>query len=283
MNRRLPVSPAAQRLPFLLLVLFIVTGIGTAGFMAIEKLSFIEALYFNIVTMATVGYGDIHPTGQPGRLLALFIIIMGGGTFLAVIANVTGVFLQKREEEQRLRKVNMVLGVFYSEIGYYLMTVCAAADHHIETIRPALVIGREWGPKQFQEAIRSVERRKFMIDIHRIDLTSLAGFLLNQRKELLALLENPVLIEHDDFSEALLGVFHLADELRNRPSFKGLPESDLAHLAHDINRAYGMIALQWLSYLQHLKSQYPFLYSLALRQNPFNPNASVVVLNNEKP
>jgi len=86
-----------------------------------------------------------------------------------------------------------------------------------------------------------------------------------------------VLIEHDDFSEALLSVFHLADELRNRRSFDGLPESDIAHLALDINRAYRMIAIQWVAYLQHLKSQYPYLYSLALRQNPFDPNASIIV------
>ena len=35
--------------------------VGILGFMIIEKLSLVDAIYFAIVTMATVGYGDIHP------------------------------------------------------------------------------------------------------------------------------------------------------------------------------------------------------------------------------
>ena len=91
-------------------------------------------------------------------------------------------------------------------------------------------------------------------------------------------LENPVLIEQESFSEALLAVFHLTDELACRDNLSNLPESDKNHLSRDINRAYKKLVVQWFIYLKHLKMQYPYLYSLAVRKNPFDPNANPVVL-----
>jgi len=44
-----------------------------------------------------------------------------------------------------------------------------------------------------------------------------------------------------------------------------------------MNRVYSQLARQWLGYMEHLKGSYPYLYSLALRTNPFNRIASPVV------
>jgi hypothetical protein len=56
------------RLKILLAVLFAIMVVGTAGFVIIEKKSIVEAAYFIIVTVATVGYGDIHPATQTGKV-----------------------------------------------------------------------------------------------------------------------------------------------------------------------------------------------------------------------
>ena len=66
----------------------------------VEGLSFVEALYYNIVTVSTVGYGDIHPTNQASRLFAVLLIVMGGATFLGVIANATEIIILKRDTRQ---------------------------------------------------------------------------------------------------------------------------------------------------------------------------------------
>jgi len=60
-------------------------------------------------------------------------------------------------------------------------------------------------------------------------------------------------------------------------NFDKLPESDLLHLANDVKRVYGLLTRQWLDYLLHLKVQYPYLFSLALRTNPYVENPSVIV------
>ncbi|MBW2598464.1 MAG: two pore domain potassium channel family protein, partial [Deltaproteobacteria bacterium] len=70
-----------RRLQIFLALFLLIAISGTFGFMVLEDLTFTEALYYNIVTMSTVGYGDIHPTKQASRMFAIFLIIMGGATF----------------------------------------------------------------------------------------------------------------------------------------------------------------------------------------------------------
>jgi hypothetical protein len=69
----------------------------------------------------------------------------------------------------------------------------------------------------------------------------------------------------------------LTEELEHRPDLRALPERDLAHLSIDIQRAYGKLIIEWIIYMKHLKSAYPYLFSLAVRRNPFDANASVIV------
>jgi hypothetical protein len=56
-----------------------------------------------------------------------------------------------------------------------------------------------------------------------------------------------------------------------------LPASDYGHLSGDIKRVYGLLIAEWLAYMKHLKDKYPYLFSLAVRTNPFDAAASVIV------
>jgi hypothetical protein len=94
---------------------------------------------------------------------------------------------------------------------------------------------------------------------------------------MLRLLENPFLLEHEAFADALRAVFHLAEELSARDRLDRLPDADAQHLAGDIRRAYRALAVQWLDYMRYLQRSYPYLFSLAMRMNPFDPQASPVV------
>jgi hypothetical protein len=94
---------------------------------------------------------------------------------------------------------------------------------------------------------------------------------------LLGLLENPNLLEHESFTDLLWAVFHLTEELGCRTDLKNLPDTDYAHLSGDIKRVYILLISEWLAYMKHLKDTYPYLFSLSVRTNPFDPNASVEV------
>ena len=67
------------------------------------------------------------------------------------------------------------------------------------------------------------------------------------------------------------------DGLSYEHDFKDLPETDYQHLSGDIKRAYILLISQWLNYMQHLQEDYPYLFSLAIRTNPFDPQAHAEV------
>ena len=122
-----------------------------------------------------------------------------------------------------------------------------------------------------------LENHEHKIDCRAGDLQGLQDFLARQRSFLLRLLENPNLLEHDYFTELLWAVFHLAEELSHRARVKDLPDTDYEHLSGDIKRVYQLLVREWLSHMEHLKGDYPYLFSLAVRTNPFDPHASAEV------
>jgi hypothetical protein len=91
------------------------------------------------------------------------------------------------------------------------------------------------------------------------------------------LLENPTLLEHESLTYLLRAVFHLAEELAYREDLNQRPGPDRAHIAGDINRAYHYLVHQWVDYMEYLKGNYPYLFSLAMRTNPFDRQASPIV------
>jgi hypothetical protein len=251
--------------------------LGTIGFMRIEKISFADAFYFSIVTIATVGYGDIHPATQAGKILAIVLIVMGVGTFLGMVANATEIMLNRREKESRLKKLNMVIGVFFSEVGTRLIMTFCDHDPSMDKISQDLIVTGHWTQQDFSRVSKSLKNYDYGVEIQKVNLGDLRSFLLNKRGFLVGLLENPVLLEHESFTELLRAVFHLAEELGHRDDVSHLPHADMDHLANDIKRAYQRLVDQWLDYMKYLKDNYPYLFSLAMRTNPFDQKASAIV------
>jgi hypothetical protein len=269
-----------SRLKILLIIFCALMVFGTVGFMLIEGRSLIDSAYFVIVTMATVGYGDVHPVTTGGKIFAIALIVMGVGTFLGVIANITEIMLAKRETESRMQKLNMVIGVFYSEVGLGLLAPFSQYDPNFDGIRSDLIITANWTDRDFLKAGRDSLNHDYGVDMSRVDLSSLKSFLMDKRDFLLRLLENPVLLEHQSFTDLLRAVFHLAEELAYHSTFADLPKADKVHLAGDIKRAYHLLVSEWIAYMKYLKNNYPFLFSLAIRTNPFDKQASVVIGSN---
>ena len=185
--------------------------------------------------------------------------------------------LNLQERKLVAKKMNMVSGAFYSQVGMRLLKYCITFFGVADELQDALVVKTEWVPKQFLKAVKKAEECKYHVDSRKAHLEELRDFLTQERGFLLRLLENPNVLEHEAFAELLWAVFHLTEELCARAQLKGLPEPDYEHLGNDIKRAYRRLVIGWLMHMQHLSKDYPYLFSLAVRTNPFDDNASVVI------
>jgi hypothetical protein len=212
----------------------------------------------------------------------LFIYMLGDLAFLPLevflVVIVIERMLASREKQAIMQKLNMVVGAFFSEVGNELLQRVMVCFEKSDDIRRHLNVKQNWSRADFNKAIAFARTIKGEIDFGCLDLNDLKMFLVQKRQFLLALLENPNLLEHERFTDLLWATFHLTEELEARESLTGLPASDLNHIAIDTQRVYRLLIVEWLFYVAHLKSKYPYLFSLVARTHPFQERPSPVVI-----
>jgi voltage-gated potassium channel len=231
-----------------------------------------------VVTIASVGYGDITPITAGGRILAMLIIVTGVGTFTTFLLSIGSMFLERRENKTRQERMNVLIDLFYSEIGNQLLGLLSHSDANIGLIREKIAVITEWQDKEFIELRNIIQVHKYELDKSNIELPAIKTFLQGKTDLLMRLLENPSLIEHELFTNLLRATFHLRGELVSRQELVNCVESDKAHLTNDAQRVYGMLAQLWFRYISDLKRRYPYLFSYAIRNNPLNEKSSVIVI-----
>lgn len=72
----------------LLFTTTITLGIGSVIYHYVEGWSWIDSIYFSVITLTTVGYGDFSPTTDEGKVFTIFYIIIGIGIILSFINTV---------------------------------------------------------------------------------------------------------------------------------------------------------------------------------------------------
>jgi voltage-gated potassium channel len=83
----------------LLIGAFSMILVGTVAYMVLEHWSFVDALYFSVVTLATVGFGDLHPTTDAAKLFTVGYVVTGIGIVAAFASELT----KQRREGRRAR------------------------------------------------------------------------------------------------------------------------------------------------------------------------------------
>ena len=211
----------------------------------------------------------------------IFIYLIGDIAFVFIeVLMVTLIIhrlLNEREKRSRLEKLTMVIGAFFSEVGTRLLVFFSDFDPTLDNIRRELIVTNNWSEKEFSKISKRLKNYNYGIEAQKVNFKDLRNFLMEKKDFLLRLLENPNILEHEAFTDLLRAVFHLTEELVARNDFGKLPVSDLDHLAGDIKRAYILLVHEWLDYMKYLKNNYPYLFSLAMRTNPFDQKASLVV------
>jgi len=205
-----------------------------------------------------------------GDIAFLFLQVLLVTVFIDRVA-------QHREHEETRQKLNMVVGAFFSELGTQLLGELAVADANLASVRQGLIPRSNWTPEQYKSARIAFKAHDAKMELSGCNLLELKTLLVAEKSYLLGLLGNRSLLEHEQFTDLLWAITHLAEELEARPSLENMPAPDVSHLAGDVKRAYVLLGEQWLAYLQHLQTNYPYLFSLAARTNPLDSAASVTL------
>ena len=217
-------------------------------------------------------YQDVH------YMLRLFLAQLG---FLPIsvllVTIIINQLLSLHAKRSKLAKLNMVIGAFFSEVGLDLLKALSSYDTDNDNFHKQIKTISDWPPEAFLAFQKDLPNHRFAFEIDGDKLQFLRSFLLGKRDFLLRLLENPNLLEHDAFSNLLLAVFHLTEELAQRHHLADLSDADRKHLEGDLRRVYLRLIGAWLDYMQHLQEKYPYLFSLALRTNPFDPQATAEI------
>ncbi len=216
-----------------------------------------------------------------GNVKDVGIGFLGNLAFLPIyVIFVAVMFEQIMRERERLSvmsKLNMVIGVFFSEVGNHLLRDTIKCVVSGDSLRQELKIDNHWKDNEFKKSLNFLKGHDYKISCTPEALIIMNCFLLNKRQFLVGLLENQTLLEHDQFTDLLWAVFHLTEELNSRTNFEDIPQTDIEHLNGDIKRAFGHLSREWVLYMKHLKCDYPYLFSLAVRMNPMLENPDVHV------
>jgi len=196
---------------------------------------------------------------------------------ILVVAIIVERMLARHERRKIMHKLNMVIGTFFSELGTRLLGALTPCVEASDEIRRALSVNGKWSPKDYRDALNRAHGFDYKVRSERVDWPALKRMLDEKRSMLVLLLANPNLLEHERFTDLLWAIFHLMEELDARPALTGLPQTDLDHIAGDIQRVYSRLTVEWLLYCRHLQKAYPYIFSIIARTHPLQENPSAIV------
>lgn len=198
--------------------------------------------------------------------------------YVLIVTVIIEQLLNRKEKENILRKLNVVIGFFFNELGRNLLCEFSLVDKNFESIKHGFIFTINSFEKQYIENLNILKNYKSNIKCDNSELLiELRDLLTSKKKLFMQLMANSNLLEHETFTELLLALFHLYEELSKRNSLERICEADYRHLVSDMERAYLLLLIEWVYYMKHLKEEYPYLFSLELRLNPLDPNATIEI------
>lgn len=184
--------------------------------------------------------------------------------FIPINSLVVTIMLEKlidyRAKKDRIEKINMLVGIFFTEVGGKLMHLIIDSDKDAKNYITNF--------EDLNKIKKCLYEYNYKVDMKYIDLCAIKNILVEHNNLFVTLISNESILQHQIFTDLLMSVIHLRDEIIfiEKDKDSGF---NINHLENDVIRVYKNISIQWISYLEYLSKSYPFLYNNAIRVNPF--------------
>ena len=201
---------------------------------------------------------------------------------ILVVAFLLDEIIERKEKEAMLEKLDMLMSTFFSEVGNDLIEQLSSVNKYKASTENLKAI-KDWDEKDFDNKLDELKNSSidFRADIAPEEreefLNNLTDLLVNKREFIINLINNPNLLEKEEFSGLANAILHLDEELEHRKDFALVNDADFAHLNGDMQRVYSKLVYEWVYYLKYLYKHYPYMIALIIRTNPFDEDASVYV------
>ena len=120
-ERRLSSATTFRVVALITLFLVVVAGAAQAAFNANEFPSFWDGVWWAVVTVTTVGYGDLVPSDIEGQLIGIAVMLLGLGFMAVLTATIASEFIQtdtsSEEVLNTLRRIEADLAELRAEVG----------------------------------------------------------------------------------------------------------------------------------------------------------------------
>jgi voltage-gated potassium channel len=173
-------SETRRQVRIAIIIIAIILPVGVIGFMALEGLDVLNAIWLTVITLATIGYGDIYARTDAGRIFTIVLIIAGLGSFaFAIQASLSLLFSSEnsdsRQRRRAYRRVNQLQnhyiisgeGELVDQTVNYLLRreeTRRAYQQEIITHRFDLVLDRIFGRHNVRmRPVRKLARRIYLL------------------------------------------------------------------------------------------------------------------------
>lgn len=183
---------------------------------------------------------------------------------------IINIILEKRDLLTSKKKINIIIGSFYYEVGIDIISILTKGDNNIEAIREYTIIKSDWVEPDFERLKVLLENHYCDLDISKIQIENIYEILDSKDEFILNLMTNVSINDCDDFNELLITMLHLRDEFQGKYYNGELKNCEANYIKKDLCKAYRYLIIQWIDYIKSLKEYYPFLYEKALKSSPFD-------------
>jgi hypothetical protein len=202
---------------------------------------------------------------------------------ILVVAFLLDEIIERKEKEAMLEKLDMLMSTFFSEVGNDLINQLSTVNKYKASTENLKSI-KSWNDADYENKLNELKNSN--VDFSAMDiplenreefLEDLRTLLAGKREFIINLINNPNLLEKEEFTGLINAILHLDEELEHRQKLDLVTNSDFAHLNGDMQRVYEKLVYEWVYYLRYLNKHYPYMIALIIRTNPFDETASVYV------
>ncbi len=261
-------------------IFFSLFFLGLLVYLLFKKRTFIRDLMIGIsLLMVSAALYSAHYTFFHDSHF-IFAYLLEHLSFMPVSAfimtAVVGQILKTRDKKKKKDKMSVLISAFYSRSGNDLLKMISKMNNNSKDVADVF-LPENMKQLKAEVIINKIKSAGIALDINESNLNLLKERLNQDIDFYFNVIQDENLLEHEAFTDIIWAAIHLQQELTKRDSLKELYDKDKEHLIGDIERLYNNLISVWPTYLLHLKKDYPFLYSLVIRDNPFLLKSEVYI------